>query len=65
MSTQVPGLKAKHKIVTLKCRDLHGKLGAFTRAVDETWREYMDLTLEEVNHGADFHLVLTVERQDL
>lgn len=59
--TKIPGIKAKHAIVTPICRANRGE-GALDEALARLRRAYEDLVGLEANAGANFHLVLTVER---
>jgi len=58
----VPGITAKHAIVTPTCRASRGVEGAFDEAVKRLREEYIICAGLECNATANFHLVLTVER---
>jgi hypothetical protein len=63
--TQVPGLKAKHAIITDQCRLNRTDEGA----VDEALRRVRQEALEcmagwPTGAGAQFHIALTIERPD-
>lgn len=60
--TTIPGIKAQHAIITPTCR--MNRLDPFSEAVRRLRREY-DACQLEANTGANFHLVLTVERPSL
>ena len=62
--SEVRGIKAKHTIITDRCREVHGgSLEAFDEAVRRVREEYDTLTRDfhPVGKGVQFHLVLTVE----
>lgn len=62
--TKIPGIAAKHCIITPTCVEIRGAAGAFDEAVARLRAEYM--TCREGWKGAkvppNYHLVLTVER---
>ncbi len=58
---KIPGIKAKHAIVTPVCRANKGP-AALTEAVNLLVREYEALAGLDANSAADFHFVLTVNR---
>ncbi len=60
--TYIPGIKAKHKIVTPDCVKLHGGSKAMTIALGELEVEYHQLKWADANKDAKWHAVLTVER---
>ena len=63
MSTHIPGIVAKHKIVTPGCQRMHGITDAAMIALDELKREYEACnTRDNRDAGAEFHFVLTVDR---
>lgn len=62
--SEVPGIKAKHTVITDNCRKVHGgSLEAFDEAVRRVRKEYDTLTRDfhPRGKGVQFHLVLTVE----
>ena len=65
-STTIPGVRAKHTIITENCRNLHGNsgLGAFDEAVKRIREEYANCLKgwQESERQPNYHLVLTVER---
>lgn len=58
----VPGIKAKHAIVTPNCRKLKGDDPAISEALERLREECKSCMSFEANQGANFHFVLTVER---
>ncbi len=60
--TKIPGICAKHAVITPACRDGHSDMGAFWEAANRLREEYKSC-LVEANKDAKFHLVLTVERK--
>jgi hypothetical protein len=56
----IPGIKAKHAIITPVCRANRTNVGAFEEAVQRLRDEYAACL--EANEQSNFHLVLTVER---
>ena len=61
--TTVPGVCAKHKIVTPECSRVWGGDGAARRALEELMLEYQACNNQENRDaGATFHFMLTVER---
>lgn len=62
--TTLPGVKAKHAIITDTCRTNRGDQGAFVEAVDRLRVEYNACALgQPVGRGVAFHLVLVVDRR--
>lgn len=62
IETKVPGISAKHTVITDECRAVHGDGGAFNRAVLALLSVYNDLTHRRSDEeGLNYHLVLTVE----
>ena len=59
-TTTIPGLKARHAIITSACREAHGKEGSFNKAICELKNSYDQHT----RHDAEFHLVLVVDYPD-
>ncbi len=59
--TVVPGIAAKHVVITPVCLKNHGVIGAFDEAARRLLDEYLACQTEG-NAKASFHLVLTVER---
>lgn len=57
----IPGLKAVHAIITPACRTNRGYVEAFDEAVRRLKNEYLACQ-GDANAGANFHVVLTVER---
>ena len=63
ISAHIPGMVAKHKIVTPECQRTHGDSVAAQMALDELKREYEACnTKDNRAAGAEFHFVLTVDR---
>lgn len=60
----VPGVKALHATITPQCRVARSALGAFDEAVVRLRNEYLACQVK-ANEGADFHLILSVERPPL
>lgn len=60
MASPVPGMIAKHAIITYVCRDNRGEAGAFDEAAARMKARYLE-SLKK-NEFSRFHLVLTVER---
>ncbi len=60
MKEKLPGIKAKHVIVTPECRANKG-LGALDEALDRLGTAYKGLYDHVANGDARFHFVLTVE----
>jgi len=58
----VPGITAKHAIITPACRSSHTAEGAFEEAVRRLREEYLTCAGLDCNATVSFHLVLTVER---
>lgn len=60
--SQVPGITAKHAIITPECRAGRTDLGAFDEALDRLRTEYLKvLDLRGEEGPANYHLVLSVE----
>lgn len=60
---KIPGVIAKHAIITRMCRQNRGTSGAWKEAVARLRAEY-EACQVEANRDARFHLVLAVERDD-
>lgn len=60
--TRIPGLKAKHAVVTPACIDSKGVAGACDEALERLRAEFLNCSACEANKNADFHFVLTVDR---
>ena len=61
--TEIPGICAKHKIITPECLKLHSLDGAYVLALNDIEKEFFACAnTENLEAGAKFHLVLTVER---
>ena len=63
----VPGLTARHAVVSDQCRDIHGDLGAFDEAVERLRETYVECLLgwkRQNIAGVKYHLVLSVERPE-
>jgi hypothetical protein len=56
----LPGIKAKHAIVSPTCQANKGILGAGVEASDRLMQEYLALADLPVNKEAKFHFVLSV-----
>jgi hypothetical protein len=63
--TKIPGLAAKHAIVTPVCRQNKTYIGALDEAVERLRQEYISCTQVLENQDAIYHFVLTVERPDI
>lgn len=58
----VPGIAAKHVIITDKCRTNRGTEGAFDEAVSRLRKEYLETQpYQPIGKDTKFHLILTVE----
>jgi len=63
ISELYPGIKAKHAIISPRCRVVRGGPGeAFDEAAARVKAEYETLLEFDSNKAANFHLILTVER---
>lgn len=62
VKTVIPGLKAKHAVVTPTCRASKGTQVALGEALDRLWDEYSLCCTFEANRNASYHFVLTIER---
>ena len=58
----VPGITAKHAIVTPTCRADHGQGEAFEEAARLLKEEYNTILASPENSDVEFHVVLTVVR---
>jgi len=64
VSELYPGIKAKHAIITPNCRRVQGgEAEAFRIAAARLQSEYGRLLAFSANSSANFHLILTVERE--
>lgn len=61
--TKIPGLCAKHAIVTPECRKNRTPLGALAEAIERLQLEYVACSQVLENKNVTYHFVLTVERQ--
>lgn len=61
----LPGIKAKHAIVSPTCRGNKGTLGAGSEAVGHLMEEYLTLADLPANKDAKFHFTLSVERPSI
>ncbi len=62
IETRVPGISAKHAVITDECRAIHGDGGAFNRAAIALLSEFNAVTQQRGDEkGINYHLVLTVE----
>ncbi len=62
--SNVPGITAKHAIITPTCRANKGNSDAFREAVERMFTEYDLLIRHRGEDGARYHLVLSVERAE-
>ena len=62
--TTVPGMKAKHAIITPECRAGRGEDGAFDEAVHRLKLEYNECVAVDANLNVSYHLILTVGRPE-
>jgi len=62
--TIIPGLAAKHAIVTPECRFNRTVVGALEEALERLECEYLICTRLPDNKGATYHFVLTIERPE-
>ena len=63
--SEIPGMCAKHKIVTPECQRIHGDHDAAWIALDELRKEFEACNNKENRDaGVRFHFVLTVERPE-
>jgi hypothetical protein len=61
--TTIPGIKARHAIVTDTCRANRGNDGVIDEVFDRLRDSYLAASKGwPVGNGAKFHFVLTVER---
>ena len=60
----IPGIKAKHAVVSKDCVKFRGAAGAAEFAFELLKDEFLRLRVMEANKDAKFHFVLTVERED-
>lgn len=60
---KIPGQKAEHAIITPQCVVNRGQLGAIEEALRRIKLEFLGLAPIWEGRGANFHVVLTVERQ--
>jgi len=58
----IPGIAAKHVIITPTCRTNRGKDGAFEEAVKRLCEEYNAVMNCDGADEVEFHVVLTVVR---
>lgn len=58
---EVSGIKAGHAIITATCRKNKTTIGAFNEAVELLLKVYNECQCS-ANEKANFHLILTVER---
>lgn len=66
MPRELPGITARHAIISPSCREMRGDEGALEEALDrlrDSGRHMMESwPLEKMrSHGCKFHLVLSVE----
>jgi len=57
----VPGIIAKHAIITPVCRENRTPYGAFFEAMERLRDEYLECCKIKENENANYHLVLSVE----
>ena len=63
VTTTVPGMKAKHAIITPECRSGRGAFEAFEEAVRRLREEYRTcVAYGDGNANVSYHMVITVER---
>ncbi len=60
----VPGMNAKHAIITPACRANKTNMGAFDEAVERLRKEYVNCLLGRGEDGAQYHVVLSVEPKE-
>jgi hypothetical protein len=63
--SNIPGICAKHAIVTPECRANKGHVTAFEEAISRLFDEYALINCYPENVDVKYHLVLTVERPAL
>jgi hypothetical protein len=61
----IPGIKAKHAIISKECRQNRTAQGAFDEAAKRLQEEYLECVKHECNESVKYHLVLTLERPDV
>lgn len=61
----IPGITAKHAIITPACRANRGDDGAFEEAVKRLREEYKTILNLPGNEAVTFHAVLLVQRTQL
>lgn len=57
----VPGINAKHRIITPQCRQNHGDFVALEIAIQDLKDEYKRILEKRGDDGAKYHLVISVE----
>ena len=59
---RIPGVKARHAVITDACRKVNGEREAIDKALSRLRNEYLGLVrFWDKGSGVQFHLVLTVE----
>ncbi len=65
MATDIPGIKAKHAIITDECRENKGDMLAIEEALDRIREEYFSIVNHRDDNDAcdlvDYHVVLVVD----
>jgi len=61
MPSKLPGVKARHAIISDNCRQLHGTVKAFDIASEQLRESYLAITTKRDDPGVKYHLVLTVQ----
>jgi len=60
--SQIPGITAKHAIITPVCRKNRTDYGAFFEAIERLRTEYLECCKVAENESVNYHLVLSVEQ---
>jgi hypothetical protein len=62
IQTTIPGIRAKHAVISNTCRETHGNLGALEEAFRRVREEYLGILMNRGSEkGLNFHVVLTLE----
>ena len=61
---EVPGISAKHAIITDTCRANRSDWGAMAEAMEHIGKEYQELCkVWPIGTDVKFHVILTIERE--
>lgn len=64
MASEIPGIAARHCVITPTCRANRADSGAFEEAVSRLRADYERILAKRGEDGAQYHLVLTVESSE-